>query len=89
MQTTTKKIGWIDAEYPYLRQVRSWYRWQCGQEIDPAIIVSCYLLKKTGIAIAAGTGMAQLDTHISQLIDDGFITAQNCPELFAGGKCKN
>jgi hypothetical protein len=84
--TTTRKIGAIDGEYPYLRQVRSWYRWQCGQEIDPAIIVSCYLLKKIGIAIPAGTDMAQIDTNISQLIDAGIITINNCPELF---KCKN
>ena len=82
MQSTKIKIGAIDAEYPYIKQVRSWYRWQCGQENDPALFVACYLQKKIGAEIPAGADMALIDLHISKWIDEGYITAKNCPELF-------
>jgi hypothetical protein len=81
--TTTKMIGWIDAEYPYIKQIRSWHRWQGGQLDSPAEMVALYLSQKFNVEIQpCNWNMQFLDRLISQWIDSGRITANNCPELF-------
>jgi hypothetical protein len=83
--TTTKiKIGAIDKEYPYLPQVRSWYRWNGGTETAPERIISDYLTRKLGMKVAPADDMPAADRLIQIFINNKVINSNNCPELYAG-----
>jgi hypothetical protein len=89
MQSTTK-IGAIEAEYPYLPQVRSWGRYKGCQAVSPGEIVGFYISKKFGVTIQpCNWNMPYLNQLISQWIDSGRVTRDNCPELYVGAECKN
>jgi hypothetical protein len=85
MQPLTTKIGAEDGDYPYLKSLRSWYRYRALTPTTYANphLVATYLATK-GLIEPSGhfTDMIAADNYLLYLIDHGRVTAKNCPELF-------
>jgi hypothetical protein len=84
MQALTK-IGHEDKTYPYLRQLRSWYRMRAmtPTTYQNSHLVATYLATKGLVESTAHfADMIAADNYLTYLIDHGRVTADNCPELF-------